>query len=161
MGILIECVPLSVSILPDGSGVVGRTEFPNDVPDSARSYLDASPKKQRYLERRVIRALAGTVAQDLKFPSRHHDPGDRRDYEKALELIKCFATSEEHHTAYVKMLRINARDRLRKYWPCVEAVATALLKHDQLSGESLLQIVRSSSRSNVSRETAEARHGQR
>jgi hypothetical protein len=123
---------------------VVRRRIDNDVPDSALSYLDTSPKKQRYLEHRVIRALAGTVAQDLKFPSRHHDPGDRQDYEKALELMKCFATSEEHHTAYVKMLRINARDRLRKYWPCVEAVATALLKHDQLSGESLLQIVHSS-----------------
>jgi ATP-dependent Zn protease len=141
MGILLGCSPQSVSILPDGSGAVGKTTFPDD-PDSIPRYLDKSPKRQRYLEQRAMSALAGTVAHDLKYPSRRHDAGDQCDYERARELIECFTTSREHHTAYVKMLMIKARDYLKKDWSCVEAVATALLEHDQLSGDALSEIVR-------------------
>jgi peptidase M41-like protein len=140
MSIHLDYAPQSVSILPDVRGALGEITFPDD-PESEIRYLDTSPKRQRYLEERVMRALAGTVAHDLKFPSRRQDAGDQYDYKRARELIEGFVTSTEHHTAYVKMLKIKTRDHLKKYWSSVEAVATALLEHDQLSGDVLREIV--------------------
>jgi hypothetical protein len=141
LGCTYGCFPISVSIIADDNGLLGKTEFPNDVPEAARRYLDTSPKTQRYVEQRAMRVLAGAVAHRHKFPRHRSDAGDRRDDREALELIERFKTSNEHHKAYVNMLRITARDRLMQYWSCVEAVAIALLEREQLSGGELQEIV--------------------
>jgi hypothetical protein len=145
MGVLIECYPLSVSILPNGCDVVGKTIFPDDIPDLARRYLNKSPEKQRYLENRVMRALAGTIAHDLKYPSRRHDVGDRTDYNFANALLEesSLTSSIQHRNAYVEMLKIATRDRLRRNWYYVKAIADALLQRDQLSAEEIIHTLRS------------------
>src|SRR5260221_14039764 len=99
MGVLLGCFPLSASILPDGSGMVGLTEFPKDIPDFADVRTsNPSLKKQRYVEERVMLKLAGTIAHDHKYPHRHHDDGDRKDYEMACKFLDqaCMITSAQH-----------------------------------------------------------------
>jgi hypothetical protein len=145
MGILLEMPPLSASILPDGRGGAGKTEFSEEIPDGIciRTSLPTL-EDRRYVEKRVMRRLAGTIAHDYKFTHRRHDEGDHRDYADAREFLEesRMITSDEHCTAYVKMLRIKARDKLKPYWPCVEAVALALMERDRLSGDELREIVR-------------------
>src|SRR5262245_29014532 len=65
-----------VTIVPDGTGAVGRTQFTDDVPDGAKRYFDQSEKKQRYGKARVLCEVAGTIAHDLQEPGRAHDKSD-------------------------------------------------------------------------------------
>jgi hypothetical protein len=145
MGILLKMPPRSASILPDGRGGAGKTEFSEEIPDGIciRTSLPTL-EDRRYVEERVMLRLAGTIAHDRKFTHRHHDEGDRRDYADAREFLEesRMITSDEHCTAYVKMLGVQARDQLAPWWPCVEAVAVALMERDRLSGDGLREIVR-------------------
>jgi hypothetical protein len=134
-----------VSILADGRGVVGKTDFANDViPVAARRALNRSPEKQRYYELRVMRALAGTAAHDLKYPRRRHDIGDQYDHQFATELLdeSLLACSDEHLKAYLRMLKISVHDRLRENWSLVEAVVATLLERNRLTGDELLEVLR-------------------
>jgi ATP-dependent Zn protease len=46
MGCILSRPPQSVSIVPDDSGVRGRTIFDDDCPPSAKNYFDPSEEKK-------------------------------------------------------------------------------------------------------------------
>src|ERR1700730_12322741 len=86
MGALRDLLPLFVSIVPTGNGVVARTEFP-DAPPAFKNYLCASPEKQAYIETVVLIEVAAAIAHDFHTPGRVHDAGDAHDLQRARAFI--------------------------------------------------------------------------
>jgi ATP-dependent Zn protease len=48
IGILVGRLPLSATIVPDGTGMVGKVEFDSDAPPQARRHFDTSAIKRNY-----------------------------------------------------------------------------------------------------------------
>src|SRR5262249_43133055 len=87
MGCVLQRLPLWVSIIPDGKGVVGRTEFEQDGRPGGYSHFDQSDAKKAYIRVRVLIEVAGTIAHNIKFPDRVHDEGDANDEHWARDLV--------------------------------------------------------------------------
>lgn len=132
--------PTSVDITPDQSGNVGHTRFPNDVPACMKSFFDESPEKKHYLKVRVLTALAGTIAHDIKMPGREHDIGDARDDHQAMELAEESMSWDYDRAGYIARMKVEAAEHLKAHWSTVEALATALLDHSELSAVELADI---------------------
>jgi hypothetical protein len=58
IGILVDRIPVSEMIEPDGTGVVGKVDFEADAPAQARRYFDESPTKRAYTWARALGELA-------------------------------------------------------------------------------------------------------
>jgi len=142
MGCVLQRYPLWVTIVPDGSGAVGKTEFEKDAPPGGFRYLDQSEEKKRYIRIRVLIEVAGTIAHDLKFTGRAHDQGDAHDEHWARELIVESVSWEDDQEAYFEHTKQDGTALLKENWHLVEAVAVALLQRQTLAGAELLQICR-------------------
>ncbi|GLR86516.1 hypothetical protein [Bradyrhizobium iriomotense] len=141
MGCVRERYPLSVSIVGDGKGVVGRTDFEDDLPPSVFRHFDQSETKKKYIRTRVLIEVAGTIAHDIKYPGRAHDEGDANDDRSARQFVTEGVHFEDDRDAYLASARQEAEDLLKKNWPLVEKVATALLERRELSRTELLEIL--------------------
>jgi ATP-dependent Zn protease len=129
MGCLLQRFPLWVSIIPDGKGGVGRTEFD---PDGRRySHFDQSDAKKAYIRARVLIEVAGTLAHDIKFPGRVHDEGDAHDEHWARDLV-IEVSWEDDRDAYLARAKQEAKTLLQENWNLVEKVAAALLAGKRL-----------------------------
>jgi cell division protease FtsH len=140
MGFVLRRYPQSISIIPDGTGAVGKTEFDKDAPKGGFRYFDDSDAKRRYIRIRVLIEVAGTIAHDLKFPGRDHDQGDAHDNHWARELIVESVSWEDDHEVYLERTKQEATLLLKENWHLVEAVAGALLQWQTLTRAGLLQI---------------------
>jgi hypothetical protein len=89
VGIIFGRDPLSSTILPDGNGRLGKTEF-DETPDFAKRGPNSWPDQQyrHYVQGRVVGQVAGTIAHDLNEPRRAHDAGDTNDENEARQLIE-------------------------------------------------------------------------
>ncbi|MET4121119.1 hypothetical protein ABIB85_007587 [Bradyrhizobium sp. JR1.5] len=79
MGCLLERLPISVSIVADVKGAVGKTEFEQDAPPGGFRHFDGSERKKKYIRTLVLIEVAGTIPYDIEFPGRAHDQGDAHD----------------------------------------------------------------------------------
>ena len=142
MGCILGRFPKSVTIVPNGKSAVGETRFETDVkvPEFVRHYFDSSPAKQHFAEQRVLTALAGSIANDLKEPGRDHDVGDKTDTSRAKEIAIELVSWEDDKDAYLRRARNKATDVLKAHWPWVERVAGALLQRGKLSRAELLKL---------------------
>lgn len=140
MGCVLERYPLSVSIVGDGKGAVGKTEFEQDAPLGGFRHFDQSETKKKYIRTRVLIEVAGTIAHDIKFPGRAHDEGDAYDDHWAKQLVTEGAHVEDDRDGYLASARQEAEGLLKKNWPLVEKVAAALLERRELSRTELLEI---------------------
>jgi ATP-dependent Zn protease len=141
IGYVLERYPLSVSIVADGKGVVGKTEFEQDAPPGGFRYFDQSEMKKKYIRTRVLIEVAGTIAHDIKFPGRAHDEGDANDDHWAKLLVIEGVHFEHDRDAYLGSASQEAEDLLKKNWPLVEKLAAALLERHELSRTELLEIL--------------------
>ena len=113
MGCILQTNPLWVSIVSDGAGGVGKTEFEDDWPPGGYRYLDEFEEKKKYIRIRVLIEVAGTIAHDIKFPDRDHDQGDVFDDYWARELIAESVNWEDDKKAYLAhLIRQRAPERL-------------------------------------------------
>jgi hypothetical protein len=80
--------PIFATIIPDGAGAVGKTEFPDDLRPEYKTHFGNSPEKRAYIETRILTSVAGTIAHDLRFPGRAHDAADVNDDRISRELIE-------------------------------------------------------------------------
>jgi ATP-dependent Zn protease len=140
MGCILGRTPQRVTIIPDGSGAVGKVESEADWPASAKRYLDASPEKQDYVKKRVLIELSGSIAHALHNPNREPDLGDAEDTRWARAMIIENVSWDDDHEGYLEQCREEAQSLLRQHWPWVEAVAQALIKHKTRDGEQLLAL---------------------
>ena len=138
IGFLIGRPPLSTTIIPDGSGAVGKTEFENGCPESFKSAFNQSRKKQRRVEVMVVTQVAGCLAQSIKFPERPRDPGDDMDEHLARDLV--MERSWQDIDIYLANARAQASALLNEHWPWVEAVAKALIERKTLTGDEVLAL---------------------
>lgn len=141
MGCVLERYPLSVSIIADGRGAVGRTEFEQDAPQGGFRHFDQSEAKKKYIRMRVLIEVAGTIAHDIKFPGRTHDGGDAYDDHWAKQLVIEGVHFEDGRDAYLASARQEAEGLLKENWPLVEKVAAALLERRELSRAELLRLL--------------------
>jgi ATP-dependent Zn protease len=129
--------PDFVTIIPNGR-VAGKNEFPKDWRPEFKKHFGDTPAKRAYIETRILIALAGTIAHDLRFPTRAHDAGDQFDEREARDFIEDQAGwADDCRDSYFGQLRERARGLVQMNWPWVEAVAGALLESKTISGETV------------------------
>jgi ATP-dependent Zn protease len=132
--------PESVTIVRQG-GTAGQTQFFDDCRPEFNRYLGGSPEKRDYIETRILIALAGTIAHDLRFPAHVRDSGDEYDEERARALIVENAVwADSCRDSYFRQLQETVRGVLQTNWPWVEAVARALIDDKTISGEELSRL---------------------
>jgi hypothetical protein len=129
-------LPIFVTIVPDGTGVVGRTQFEEEIP---RRHLDESESKKLYTEARVLGELAGSIAVGIKMPERARDVSDEFDAKIAKQLVEELVSWEDYEI-YLANAQQKASELVKRYWCAVEAVAQALLNHGTLNRVELLSI---------------------
>ena len=56
-----------MTMIPDGGGAVGKTEFEDDCPEEFKYMFNQSVEKRRYVEDRVVGEFAGSLAESRKF----------------------------------------------------------------------------------------------
>lgn len=123
VGCVLERHPLSVSIVADGTGAVGKTEFEQDAPPGGFRHFDQSETKKKYIWARVLIEVAGTIAHDIKFPGRAHDAGDAYDEYWATQLVTEGVRLEDDRSAYLASAKQAAEELLRRNLTLVEKVA--------------------------------------
>src|SRR5258706_2958076 len=101
MGCVLQRYPLSVSIVADGKGVVGKTVFERDAPPGGFRYFDDSDEKKRYIRTLVLIEAAGTIAHVIKYPGRAHDQGDANDQHWAQQLVTEGVRVEDDREGYL------------------------------------------------------------
>jgi ATP-dependent Zn protease len=139
MDCVLEHYPLSVSIVADGTGAVGNTEFEQDAPPGGFRYFDESEKKKKYIRTRVLIEVAGTIAHDIKFAGRAHDQGGAHDDRSARQLVIEGVPMEDDRENYLAGARREAETLLKENWHLVDKVAAALLQRQELSRVELLE----------------------
>jgi ATP-dependent Zn protease len=132
--------PISVTIIRAG-GASGKNEFPEDWRPEYKSHLGDSPEKRVYIETRILTGVAGTIAQDLRFPERAHDAGDAYDERYARAVMEENAGwADSDRDSYFQRLRETARGLIQTNWPWVEAVARALIERKTLQREEVMAL---------------------
>lgn len=140
MGAIHDKSPDFITIVPHGD-VAGINEFPDDLrPEYKRHHYD-SPEKRCYIEARILIAVAGIVAHDLRFPARVRDAGDAHDARRAREIIEESAGwADNCRESYFQQLQETARGLLQANWLWVEAVAHALIENRSLPGGKVIEL---------------------
>lgn len=141
IGAIHNRMPTSVNIVYDARGNAGHTLFADDLPPDFKSYFNESPEKRRYIEMRVLIALAGTAAHDLLCPGREHDEGDHRDEHQASEMIEESRSWAQDHAAYLEAMKVKVREHLTEHWSKVARVAEVLLRQNSISGTELAALM--------------------
>jgi ATP-dependent Zn protease len=103
-------------------------------------YGDSMEDRDR-VEKDAMIALAGELAE--RRVATHVDPsGAAHDYANVHELLSYMTRHEEEIQAYVAWLIVRTKNQLDRYWPEVDALATALLERRTLTGPEIVTIVR-------------------
>jgi hypothetical protein len=130
-GFVLGWPPLRATIVADGTGVVGSTEF-DDWPEPFTRVLNESAEKRRFIEDRIVGVFAAGVAQSRRFPNRDFDDGDERDTQQAKTFADYF-----HDGAVRQACLENGCKRavrlVEEHWRWIDAVARALIVSRTLS----------------------------
>ena len=142
IGVVLGRTPTAVDIVYDASGNAGHTQFAPDLPKDFKRYFNQTPEKRRYLEMRVLIALAGTAAHDFLCPGRAHDEGDNRDERAAMQMIEESRSWGHDHDRYLETLKIHVREKVTKHWTKIVLTAEMLLRCNRVSGADLISLFR-------------------
>jgi hypothetical protein len=93
------------------------------------------------LEQHVRMSLAGEIAQFHFAPKSVHDFHASFDM-KFLEFLNRIAGSEREVNAWTELLRIQTELLINRHWKMIEAIATALLDRERLTGDEALEVLR-------------------
>lgn len=96
------------------------------------------------VERQVMLALAGMEAE-RKYtgrPAQRYRENPKSDWNIAIDNLStiCWPSSDAF-PVYRKLLRIRTRDMVEFYWPQIEAVAAALMKHKTLTRDQIISTI--------------------
>ncbi len=130
---------VSIEAIDDDLGHVLYEAWSKDFrPDSEVGF-----REQRRIEGAVFTAYAGHAAEAI-FTGRESWSGSSTDRDNAFQLASYATGSEEERDAYLKLMWIRARQRLRKpsNWRAVEALANALLRDRRVGYRRAREIIR-------------------
>ncbi len=135
--------PRVITIIPDDTSDGRYLHHPylTDVhPD-----WDNSPEVQRLLENRALVSLAGGAAQRRFNPRGFRWANCRADHEQMQQTVLFLTGGDpgEEFTAYWKLIEVRANNLVAfaPNWKLISAVARALVRHRQLSGDQLLVVI--------------------
>ena len=112
------------------------------VSDAEREY---AAKGRGHFESDAVIALAGAAAERRFQPYsvKSVKAGSRSDDNFVKDGLRFYSQhGAEEYNAYLKLLKIRAAKLVEKHWPCVEAVAAALVQRKRLSTNEVRAIVR-------------------
>ena len=131
----------SISIRPDEDSH-GRVNHNNPLFRISDNAGDLSASQRQRIERCVVIALAGNVAQRRFNPRSVRSHHAQNDFNKAADVLSHLSGSDKELQAYMNLLLIRAENLLMRMWPSVTALASSLLKESALSGEQATAIIR-------------------
>jgi hypothetical protein len=108
--------------------------------DNADYFLSAA--KYRKLELWIIGLLSGIEAQRVFAPTSvrgHHSHYDDTYVADFLEQLNGFC--QEEFDAHLKLLKIRARNLVKRLWPAIEVVANELLDRKEIDAEELHRLM--------------------
>jgi ATP-dependent Zn protease len=108
----------------EGGGTV-RYQLPEPVSDAHR----------------IIIAMAGGVAEQLRYRSSGFLPSPNARADQCIWLELTSHLPQEAQDAYLRMLQAQVRALLRINWHAVEAVAMTLVEHRNISGAQVRKLV--------------------
>jgi hypothetical protein len=142
---------LEIPIAEDALSIVGGDDYDGMIytnPSFLRRLgrLDSAEltdAKRLIAERYAIFALAGIEAQRRYRASSVRRYHSSKDYHDAIDVISYFAPDDEELEAYLRLLRIRARNivALPGVWEWIEELAAALMEQRTLSRKDVLGIV--------------------
>lgn len=86
-------------------------------------------------------SLAGEIAQSHFAPQSVQGIHASFDM-KFLKFLNLIAGSEPDVTAWIELLRIQTELLIKRHWKMIEAIATALLDREKLTGDEALEVLR-------------------
>lgn len=120
------------------NGDEGTTDHGNPLFGVDIEWSEPDPAERltaRDLAEQAIRcSLAGDVAQEIGMGARPDPAGGEDDRLRAWEILGHLVGSTEELEAYANLLEIQARQRLRRLWPAVEALAGELVRAGEVDG---------------------------
>jgi len=125
----------SISINGDGSGAVFYSPLRN-----LNLEWDGSNRTRIRVEKDVRVSLAGLIAERLH-GGRHDPKWSAGDHNHAADMIYSITGSAEEANAYLKLLYIQTRQRLKLSWPKVESLARELIARHSLKRAEVKEIV--------------------
>jgi hypothetical protein len=129
-----------ISIVPD-RGAAGRVHHA-PIMGRYNPEWDESPQVRVRGERLIRVSLAGMIAQ-RKFNPRsvrhYHGAGD---HAKAADMILRLAEQGEHADTYMKLLEIETRKIVDRWWELIGALATELMIRRRMTGAEANQFIR-------------------
>ena len=118
----------------DTLGQVAPFRTPSFRPDA-----DISPRAQYRLQGQIMFSLAGAIAEQRHTGRRSpYSDGDRHN---AAGLAGYASSSPEEVEPMLRWLEVRTENLIVRYWPFVEVVATALLKHRTLTGRQVRDLI--------------------
>jgi ATP-dependent Zn protease len=104
--------------------------------DWFRPDIEIDGRRRRRIELEIMTGWAGTLAEEMHAgESEATIAGAREDINQIANLALYASGSEEEAEAYIEWLRLRTLGILRVMWGEIEAVATALLERETLTGK--------------------------
>lgn len=106
----------------------------------ALAYGRPTPAQRVRAENQVISAFAGPIAE-RRYYGRRNLVGASSDYQQIADFLFALSASDDEVTAYANWLEQRAISLIETRWRAVEAVATALLERQTLSGSEVQGVI--------------------
>lgn len=127
-----------ITIVP--SGLIAGSVQHEKIIRGKYPELDGSMRARMRMEKNILIALAGPIAQRL-YKSRScrswHSTGD---YRAASDMALLINSSGKQASAYLKWLQIRTEEILIARWPLVHALAQELLRKGEIKGKEMVPL---------------------
>jgi hypothetical protein len=113
-----------------------------------RPDVEADGRTRRAVNADIVVSWAGPLAEE-RFTGQFNEPGAQRDLDRSFDLALNLTVGDmDEAAAYVEWLRFRTIRLMREpnFWPQVQAVADALVKHRSLSGVLVRHIMATAAR---------------
>jgi hypothetical protein len=113
------------------------------APAWLRPDIEVDTRTRLRLENEIVTFFAGPQTEE-RFTGEPADDGSSSDFRAIVDLASYMVGDEDELNAYIEWLRCRTARHLRTwpaFWPCVQALAEALLQHQTLSGRRARQVI--------------------
>ena len=124
----------TVTIIPD-SKFIGLCVSARSLVRFKNGELNTSDRVMPNIEKKVMVLLAGPIAQRIHRKSSFRKDHAGSDWETAEKVALSVNGVGDIATAWLKWLELRTRASVERRWPCITAVADALMEKQTLSGE--------------------------
>jgi ATP-dependent Zn protease len=118
----------------------GEVELENPL-HGIRLKFDDSARAHRRVQLAIIVCLSGPEAQRQYNPRSWRSHHGASDLKRAKYLARAINKSDDAKNAYLRWLKVVARDEVAASWPLIERVAGALIARDTLTAAEIAEIL--------------------